>query len=128
MTVVTNRAGETKSLVAAGSFTTESDTQPPAGKGAGFRPHELLEAALASCTAITLRMLADKRGLALEAAIVRVELDRSDPEEVTFRIQIDLEGELSEAEREFLLSGARACPVRKTLSKRLSFSDAQMLL
>lgn len=52
MVIVNNRAGATKSLVATERFITESDTTPPAGKGAGFRPHELLEAALASCTAI----------------------------------------------------------------------------
>jgi putative redox protein len=127
MILVTNRAGATQSLVAAGKFSTQSDATPPAGKGAGFRPHELLEAALASCTAITLRMLADERGLALEAAVVSVELDRSNPQETTFRTLIDLRGELSEDQRDFLVRAARACPVRKTLSKRLSFIDADVL-
>lgn len=126
MTIVTNRAGATESLVAAGKSTTRADTSPPAGKGAGFRPHELLEAALASCTAITLRMLADARGLALEAVIVSVKLDRSNPEETTFRTHVDLKGELSEGERELLLSGVQACPVRRTLSKRLSFVDQEV--
>ena len=46
----------------------DADTTPPLGKGQGFRPHELLEAALASFMAITLRMVAREREIALEQA------------------------------------------------------------
>jgi len=127
MVIVKNRAGATKSLVATDRFTTESDTTPPAGKGAGFRPHELLEAALASCTAITLRMFADAQGLALDVVTVSVEVDRSHAEEVVLSTTIAFEGELSDAERKLLLKAARSCPVRKTLSKRFSFSEAEAL-
>ena len=125
MIVVKNQLGATKSLVAAGQFTTEADTSPPAGKGAAFRPHELLEAALASCTAITLRMVADERDLALESVSVSVEVDRSNAEETVFRATIDLRGDLSDAERRLLMKAAQACPVRKTLSKRLSFAEVE---
>jgi putative redox protein len=125
MIVVENQAGATKSSVAANQFITEADTTPPAGKGAGFRPHELLESALASCTAITLRMIADQRGLNLSSVTVSVEVDRSNTEETVFRTKIDMKGELSADERELLLSSARTCPVRKTLSKQLTFADAE---
>ncbi len=127
MVVVRNRIGATKSLVAADQFTTEADTTPPAGKGAGFRPHELLEAALASCAAISLRMFADERGIALEAVAVCVELDRSHTDATVFRTTIDLEGDLSDRERMLLLQAGRSCPVRRTLSRRLSFADPAML-
>lgn len=127
MIVVSNRIGATRSLVAADQFTTEADTVPPAGKGAGFRPHELLEAALASCTAITLRTFADERDIALEAVTVSVELDRSHANETLFRTEIDLEGEISDGERILLLNAARSCPVRKTLSRQLSFAATETL-
>ncbi len=127
MIVVRNRFGATRSLVAADQFITEADTTPPAGKGAGFRPHELLEAALASCAAISLRMFATERGIALETVAVSVELDRSHTDETVCRTSIDLEGDLSERERTLLLQAARSCPVRRTLSRRLSFADSEML-
>jgi putative redox protein len=127
MIVVSNRRGATKSVVAAGRIITESDTSPPAGKGAGFRLHELFEAALASCTATTLRMFADAQGLALAAVTVSVEVDRSHGLETVLSTTIEFEGALSESERRLLLKAARSCPVRKTLSKRLRFTHAEAL-
>lgn len=125
MIVVENRAGATKSLVAANQFVTEADTTPPAGRGDGFRPHELLEAALASCTAITLRMIADQRALNLDSITVSVEVDRSNADETVFQTKINLMGHLSDDERELLVRSARTCPVRKTLSKQLTFTETE---
>lgn len=123
MVVVNNRAGATRSQVVAGAHVTESDTTPPAGLGAGFRPHELLEAALASCMAITLRMIAEERGFALQAVTVSVEVDRSNLQASVFRTMIDFKGDLSGTEREVLESAARNCPVPKTLSRTLKFLE-----
>jgi putative redox protein len=125
MIVVYNQAGATQSRVAANQFFTEADTTPPAGKGAGFRPHELLEAALASCTAITLRMIADQRGLHLDSITVAVEVDRSNAAKTVLHTKVDVKGDLSDDEREFLLNSAQTCPVRKTLSKELTFTEVQ---
>jgi len=125
MVVANNAAGATKTILAAGERQIETDTTPPAGKGDGIRPHQLLEAALASCMAITLRMVADERGIALRSADVTMEVDRSHSEETVFRASIDLHGALSEAERGLLLKAVRLCPVRKTLSKPISFVEAK---
>ncbi len=46
------------------------------GTDQGFRPHELLLSALASCTAITLRMYADRKGWAVSFIKVRVDMER----------------------------------------------------
>jgi putative redox protein len=43
----------------------------------GFRPHELLEAALATCTTITARMALAERGLDDAGVGVRVEVGAS---------------------------------------------------
>ncbi len=96
-------------------------TREKGGSESGVRPHELLEAALASCINITLRMYADQHGMALSDVTTRVKLDRSNPEETVFEYEITLQGTLSEQDRARLLSVAANCPVRKTLSKRMGF-------
>lgn len=82
-------------------------TRDTGGSESGFRPHNLLEAALASCLNITLRMYADQHGLALSGVTTRVTLDRSNPEETIFEYEVELLGELSEQDRARLLDVGR---------------------
>ncbi len=96
-------------------------TRDKGGSESGFRPHDLLEAALASCMNITVRMYADQQGIALSGVTTRVQLDRSKQDETVFMCEIDLHGELTDTERERLITVAEQCPVRQTLSKHLGF-------
>ncbi|MDR3529285.1 MAG: OsmC family protein [Rhodopila sp.] len=118
-----NIAPSTQTSISSGQYSFVADTTPPKGAGEGFRPHELLEAALASCTAITLRLVAKERGIALERIDVKIELDRTNPEESVFRSQIAFGNEILDADRRTLLAAARLCPVRKTLSKSILFEE-----
>jgi putative redox protein len=96
----------------------------PAEKGgqhAGFRPHALLEAALASCVSMTVRMYADHHAIPLHSVTAKVTLDRSHPDEIVFQYEVDVEGDLTPAQKNRLMHAASACPVRKTLSKRIRF-------
>jgi putative redox protein len=96
-------------------------TRDKGGSESGFRPHDLLEAALASCMNITLRIYAEQHSIALSGVMTRVTLDRSNPEETIFEYEVELQGELSEQNRARLLDVAARCPVRKTLSKSVTF-------
>jgi putative redox protein len=96
-------------------------TAEKGGQHSGFRPHDLLEAALASCINMTVRMYADRHGIPLRSVTVKVSLDRSHPEEVVFRYEVDVDGELSPAQKERLSHAARACPVGRTLAKPIRF-------
>ena len=101
-----------------------SDTTDNKGaSGAGFRPHELLEAALASCMNMSIRMFAEKYSMPLSTVSTTVKLDRSNPDEAIFSYTLDLIGPLSENERQLLTKSVQYCPVRQTLSKTFSFSD-----
>lgn len=105
-----------------GEQVAQSDTTPAKGGGnLGFRPHELLEAALAGCMNMTLRMAAEKHAIPLAGAVVTVSLDRGAPEGPTFEYQVELRGEITEAQREHLLASLASCPVRNTLSQALHF-------
>lgn len=96
-------------------------TADKGGQGGGFRPHELLEAALASCVSMTVRMYADRHAIPLASVTAKVTLDRSQPDEIVFRYEIEVDGELSGEQKDRLLHAARACPVRQTLSKKIRF-------
>ena len=101
-----------------------ADTTPDKGGGAsGFRPHELLEAALATCMNMTATMCAAKHAIPLTQVLTKVTLDRSGSEQVFFRYSVELIGDLTVQQREAIMSAIRVCPVRKTLSRGVRFSD-----
>jgi putative redox protein len=91
------------------------------GQNSGFRPHELLEAALASCVSMTVRMYADRHAIPLASVTAKVRLDRSQADEIVFRYEVDVDGDLTPEQKDRLLHAAGACPVRKTLSKKIRF-------
>lgn len=99
-----------------------SDTVEDYGGGnAGFRPHELLEAAFASCLNIWLRMCADKQDIPLRHVEVEVSLKRDASGTITFEYRVHFAGPLLEIHRNHLLDAAEHRPVRQTLLKRLEF-------
>ncbi len=85
-------------------------------------PDELLEAALASCTAITLRMYADKKQWPVRSVKVTVTLQRIDGKTV-FTRTIETTGDISAEQKERLLQIAKACPVSKTLSGEIEVNS-----
>jgi len=88
------------------------------GSGTGPSPHEYLGAALAACTSMTLKMYAGRKEMKLENAIVTVDIERSDDVE-TFSREIQLQGNLSEEEKERLLEIADKCPIHKALAGQI---------
>ena len=111
------------------SFTNGQDvsmadtTSDKGGSGGGFRPDELLEAALAISMNITLRIFAEKHSIPLTSVSTTVKLDQTYPGVAIFNYSLDLTGSLSENDRQLLAEAARSCPVLQVLSKKLSFQD-----
>jgi putative redox protein len=85
------------------------------GNDLGADPHELLDAALASCTAMTLHLYARRKGWALVDASVEVSHQESHGV-YSMRRDIRLTGTLSAEECARLLDIANKCPVHRTLS------------
>lgn len=96
------------------------------GTNLGPTPYDLLSAALATCTTMTLRMYANHKGLDLQSATVRVEHDKIHAEDCVdcatsdgrideFRRTISLAGDLTDAQRDRMLEIADRCPVHRTL-------------
>lgn len=90
------------------------------GTDTGFSPYELLSGALASCTAITLRMYADRNAWDLREVKVVVDFERDKENNLT-RIdrKITLEGDLDEKQRAKLLAIANACPTHRILTGKI---------
>ncbi|RXR19020.1 OsmC family peroxiredoxin [Flavobacterium amnicola] len=87
------------------------------GKDLGFAPRELLASSLGACTAITLRMYADRKGWDLTDAKVAItfEWDAENLKSVIKR-NIALFGTLDDAQRKRLLKIANSCPIHKILT------------
>lgn len=100
------------------------------GTDEGATPYEYLLMALGSCTAMTLRMYADRKSWPLEGAEVSLRQARShaadcercatDPVGIArTERRIVLEGPLSDDQRKRLLLVAERCPVKQTLEKEI---------
>jgi putative redox protein len=97
------------------------------GQNKGQRPHELLLGALASCTAITLRMYADRKHWDIGTITVAALLDRAQAGrsiESRIHLEIGFSGELEPDQHERLLQIARSCPVHRTLESPIHLSSS----
>jgi uncharacterized OsmC-like protein len=105
------------------------------GTDKGPTPYELLLGALSGCTAMTLRMYADRKGWPLESVEVRMRQTRShelDCENCTtsevgiqhIERQIDLRGALTQEQRVRLIEIADRCPVKQTLERGIKVETA----
>ena len=87
-------------------------------------PQELLAASLASCTAITIEMYADRKGW--DVGDIEVEVDyepaqRGSP--TRFSMDVQMPKELPEEQRERLMQIAAKCPVHRTLEGEVMFDE-----
>ena len=117
--VLETGAGKFQVEVHAGGATFLAD-EPLAegGLGSGPNPYDLLASALGACTAMTLRLYAERKGWPLRRAHVRV-VHRRDglTARDRFAREIVLEGDLSAAQRQRLFEIANRCPVHLTLER-----------
>jgi putative redox protein len=88
------------------------------GTDAGPDPHDLYDAALGACTALTMLWYAQRKGIALEDIHVGIERDSSDERNGTYRLikRIAVDGDLSDEERAKLLDVAAKCPIHKLMT------------
>lgn len=91
------------------------------GKDVGPAPYELLCAALCACTAITLRMYAERKEWPLRALHVDVHFKREGEKGSIARV-LSFEGELNDEQRARLADIAERTPVTLTLKQGLTIT------
>lgn len=114
-----------KTEVQAGNHIIIADEPEELGGGnLGFTPTELLESSLAACTAMTVRMYADRKGWDLEKVEIKVGFKRNMATgEVTFTKEIELFGNLQAEERERLLEMGSKCPIEKMITGKITVAS-----
>ena len=105
------------------------------GTDTGPNPYEMMLGSLAACTAITLSMYAQRKGIALDSISAQFTYDKIHADDcahcddeaqgflhnVTSEIFID--GDLDDTQRARLQEVAQRCPVHKTLAAGLVFDE-----
>ena len=83
------------------------------GADTGMTPMQLFLVSLGGCSAVTLRMYAERKGWPLEGVSVEVKLLREGRDVPRIVQEVKLEGDLDDAQRERLRIIAGRCPVHK---------------
>jgi putative redox protein len=88
------------------------------GQGLGPNPHDLYDAALGACEALTVLWYANRKGIPVDNIEITVERNQSEEKAGLYRLEskLKLGGNLSAAQRAELLSVASKCPIYKLMT------------
>jgi putative redox protein len=124
-----DKGREGRARTGKGKFGTEIDLGPhhlvadepvaAGGDDTGPAPHDFLLAALGSCTAMTVKMYAERKGWAIRAVDVKLTQGKVDGVHVIHR-EVHFDGELDDEQLARLLEIANKCPVHKTLTGKIA--------
>ena len=105
------------------NFIVSDEPESSGGKDLGFSPKELLAASLASCTGITLRMYANRKGWDLTDIKVEITFD-TDSVDNKFKIirNIILSGSLDDSQKARLLNIADKSPIHKIITNPIEIT------
>jgi putative redox protein len=115
--VARRRQGFTHDVEIDGHTVVSDEPTADGGGDQGPSPSRLLAASLASCTAITVEMYAERKGWDVGPleVVVDMEFDRP-PVPSSFVVTVKLPSSLSEEQRQRLLAIAGRCPVHRVIA------------
>jgi len=115
--------GKIRQLIQVGANSFYADEPEPVGEGQGPNPHDLLNAALGVCTAMTVTMVAQRKKWPLDDVRVEITHEENDTDYKMLR-KIELVGQLSEEQRTYLMGIANKCPIHKVLHKNFTIESS----
>ena len=110
---------KTAQIIESGVHQLISDiTAAEGGEDLGPSPHDLYDAALASCKALTLMWFAHKKGIKISNIDTRIERDDSEERHGVYKLRtrLILSGDFSDEEFQQLSAVAEKCPVHKLMT------------
>ena len=120
ITVTRDRRGKMKHVVRVRDHRFDVDESAAnGGEDAGPTPHDLYDAALGACKALTVLWYANRKAIPVEDIAVTVERDAADERKGVYRLHatLALTGALTDAQRQELLAVAGKCPVHKLMTQ-----------
>ena len=94
------------------------------GTDEGPNPQELLAASLASCSAITMEMYANRKGWDIGEVVVDVDYEPAQRGSPTkFHMKVRLPKELPQEQQQRLMQIVAKCPVHRTLEGEVMFDE-----
>jgi putative redox protein len=125
--IVENQGGiYTTHINAMGHELLSDEPEELGGKNEGPTAHQLLLSSLGSCTAITLRMYANRKEWDLRRVIISLNMEKVQEDGIEKTIiyrKVEMEGNLNDEQRDRLLQIADKCPVHKTLTSPILIRD-----
>jgi putative redox protein len=108
---------------------TADEPKDSGGGDTGPSPQELLAASLASCTAITMEMYAQRKGWDIGEVTVHVDYEPAQRGSPTrFSLVVNFPKELPEDQRERLMQIGAKCPVHRALEGEVMFEETVELV
>ena len=120
ISVTRDRTGKMRHVVQVRQHAFAVDEGPAnGGEDSGPTPHDLYDAALAACKALTVLWYANRKQLLVEDIQVTVDRDDAEERNGTYRLlaTLTVTGALTEPQRQELLDVAGKCPVHKLMTQ-----------
>jgi uncharacterized OsmC-like protein len=135
VTVTETGTGTYTQQVAVGRHQLVADEPQPIGDDEGPTPYDLLLAALGTCTSMTVRMYANRKGWRLDRIQVTLQHKRihaQDCADCETKVgwvshidrAIEITGDLDEVQRQQLMHIAERCPVHQTLTSEVDVTTS----
>lgn len=116
--------GYTHEVEVDGHHVITDEPREAGGNDEGPSPTRLLTASLASCTATTVEMYADRKGWELGAVEVEVEVVSAERGEPTrYAVDVRIPAPLGDEQVQRIKEIAGKCPVHRTLSGEVEIED-----
>jgi putative redox protein len=120
VTVLRDLTGKMRHTVMIRNHTFPTDVKiTEGGEDSGPDPHDLYDASIAACKALTVLWYAKRKNIDVQGIEVNVNSDNSKEREGTYKIaaSLTLTGDLTQAQKRELLSVAEKCPIHKLMTQ-----------
>lgn len=115
-----------KTILSDGKHEFISDTPVASGGGdTAQRPGSIFASSLAACMNITTRTLLDAENIAYNDVTVYLDMDRDNPELLTFKRKIVIDADISDEKKNEIIQRVYRCPVCKMMTMPKRFEEME---